>query len=106
MPIAPVAEHPEKHRFWSPIQQPGENGSEITIHLRKPSVTNWGYDTVLFGGASVNPSLLSTGRPHELLEIIEAAIRSGIPNATVFTHLEPIEDPVSFEDRGLERRRR
>jgi cation diffusion facilitator family transporter len=44
-------------------------------------------------------------RGHELLEEIEAEIRGCLLNVTVFTHLEPIEDPVSFEDRELERRR-
>jgi cation diffusion facilitator family transporter len=45
-------------------------------------------------------------RGHELLEDIEESIRARIANVTVFTHLEPVEDPVSFEDHGLERRRR
>jgi cation diffusion facilitator family transporter len=44
-------------------------------------------------------------RGHELLEEIEEGLRGALANVTVFTHLEPIEDPVSFEDRGLERRR-
>lgn len=71
MPIEPVIEHPEKHRFWEPFQGEPDEGEEITVHLRKPSVINWGYDIVIFGSAAVNPSLLSTGRPHELLELIE-----------------------------------
>lgn len=71
MPIDPPKEHPNQHNFWKPIQKPKENGSEITVHLRKPSVTNWGYDTVIFGAGAVNPSMLSTGRPHELLDLIE-----------------------------------
>ena len=32
-------------------------------------------------------------------------VRAAIPNSTVFTHLEPLEDPVSFEDVRLERLR-
>lgn len=71
MPLQPVIEHPENHLFWKPIQQPKESGVEMTVHLRKPSVTNWGYDTVIFGSSAINPSLLSTGRPHELLDLIE-----------------------------------
>lgn len=71
MPVDPVIEHPEEHAFWNPIQTPEENGSEITLHLRKPNVMNWGYDVVIFGCAAVNPSILSTGRPHELLDLIE-----------------------------------
>lgn len=42
-------------------------------------------------------------RGHELLEEVEAAIRSAIPAVTVFTHLEPLEDPASWEDLGIER---
>jgi cation diffusion facilitator family transporter len=41
---------------------------------------------------------------HDLLEDIEERVRTVVPNSTVFTHLEPIEDPVSFEDTRLERK--
>ncbi len=42
-------------------------------------------------------------RGHDLLESIEEEIRAAIPNCTVFTHLEPIEDPISWEDTELKR---
>lgn len=42
-------------------------------------------------------------RGHDLLERIEERIRRSIPRCTVFTHLEPLEDPASFEDTRLER---
>lgn len=42
-------------------------------------------------------------RGHDLCEEIEAAVRSSLPQTTVFTHLEPREDPVSYEDRRLDR---
>lgn len=42
-------------------------------------------------------------RGHDLLEEIEERIRSAVPNSVVDTHLEPIEDPVSWEDTRLER---
>jgi cation diffusion facilitator family transporter len=42
-------------------------------------------------------------RGHDLLERIEDEIRAKVPLSTVFTHLEPIEDPLSFEDQRLER---
>jgi cation diffusion facilitator family transporter len=41
---------------------------------------------------------------HDLLEAIEHDIRRALPRATVFTHLEPLEDPVSYEDTALDRR--
>ena len=42
-------------------------------------------------------------RGHRLLEQIERDIRAAVPGLTVFTHLEPLEDPVSFEDTRLDR---
>lgn len=42
---------------------------------------------------------------HDLLERIEEEIRAVVPNSSVFTHLEPIEDPISFADAALERER-
>jgi cation diffusion facilitator family transporter len=42
-------------------------------------------------------------RGHDLLEAIEKEIRAAIPNSTVFTHLEPIEDPISWKDTELRR---
>lgn len=72
MPVDPVIEHPEHHKFWDPINTPKNNGEEITVSLRKPNVLNWGYDVPIFGAAAVNPSLLTTGRPDELIAFIEA----------------------------------
>ncbi len=42
-------------------------------------------------------------RGHDLLEQIEEQVRAAVPNSVVDTHLEPIEDPVSWEDTRLER---
>lgn len=42
-------------------------------------------------------------RGHDLLEAIEERIREAVPRSVVDTHLEPIEDPVSWADTRLER---
>jgi cation diffusion facilitator family transporter len=42
-------------------------------------------------------------RGHELLEGLEQEIRHSAPNVSVFTHLEPLEDPASWDDQGLDR---
>ena len=42
-------------------------------------------------------------RGHDLLESIERDVRAALPTTTTFTHLEPIEDPRSHEDIGLDR---
>ena len=49
------------------------------------------------------PGEWSVQRGHDLLERIEAEIRRAVPRLTVFTHLEPVEDPVAWHDTTLER---
>ena len=49
------------------------------------------------------PGALTVQRGHELLEEIEAQVRAAVPNVTVTTHLEPLEDPCSWEDLTLDR---
>ena len=42
-------------------------------------------------------------RGHELLDKIEADIRRVLPEAVVFTHLESLDDPASWDDETFER---
>jgi cation diffusion facilitator family transporter len=49
------------------------------------------------------PGGWSVQRGHDILEAIEAQVRELVPNATVFTHLEPVEDPRSWSDLELDR---
>jgi cation diffusion facilitator family transporter len=42
-------------------------------------------------------------RGHELLEHIEADVRACLPNVSVFTHLESLDDPASWDDQALDR---
>lgn len=49
------------------------------------------------------PDAWSVAQAHKLSEEIESRIRSMVPNAAVFTHIEPISDPASYEDQGLDR---
>jgi cation diffusion facilitator family transporter len=49
------------------------------------------------------PDAWSVAQAHRLSEEIEERIRSLVPNASIFTHIEPISDPSSYEDQGLDR---
>jgi divalent metal cation (Fe/Co/Zn/Cd) transporter len=49
------------------------------------------------------PGEWSVQQGHDTAENIEADLRELFETTTVFTHLEPIEDPVSFEDTELDR---
>ncbi len=48
------------------------------------------------------PGEWSVTRGHERVGEIENAIREALPETTVFTHLEPIEEPESWNDSGLD----
>jgi cation diffusion facilitator family transporter len=49
------------------------------------------------------PDEWSVAQAHRLSEQIEARIRSLVPNSGVFVHIEPISDPASYDDEGLDR---
>jgi cation diffusion facilitator family transporter len=49
------------------------------------------------------PGEWTVARGHDLVEKMEEELRSAVPRLTVLTHLEPVEDPVSWDDVDLER---
>jgi cation diffusion facilitator family transporter len=49
------------------------------------------------------PGRWTVQQGHDWAERIEADIRKALPHAHVTTHLEPLEDPVSMIDQGLDR---
>ena len=49
------------------------------------------------------PGKWTVQRGHRLLESIEADIRHLMPSVTVFTHLESLNDPASWDDTDLDR---
>jgi cation diffusion facilitator family transporter len=49
------------------------------------------------------PDAWTVSQAHRLSEEIESRMRAMVPNAAIFTHIEPISDPASYEDQGLDR---
>jgi cation diffusion facilitator family transporter len=49
------------------------------------------------------PGDWSVQQGHDVVEEIEARIRGVVPGTTVFTHLEPKDDPASYDDMRLDR---
>ena len=49
------------------------------------------------------PGEWTVQRGHDLVERVERDIRAALPGATVFTHLEPINDPAAWQDLTLDR---
>jgi len=49
------------------------------------------------------PDSWTVAKAHQLSEEIESRMRAMVPNALVETHIEPISDPASYNDEGLDR---
>jgi hypothetical protein len=49
------------------------------------------------------PGAWTVDRGHRLQEVVEREIRTTIPTVTVFTHLESLDDPSSWDDTELDR---
>lgn len=49
------------------------------------------------------PDTWSIQQAHAVAEQVEAAVRAAVPNSTVFTHLEPRNDPTALADIPLDR---
>jgi len=67
LPVEPTTVHEAGPAFWSVT---GGDDAHVEVELRKPDTTNWGYDVVIAGMAAVNPALLETGRPDELVDLV------------------------------------
>ncbi len=72
MPVEPTIEHEGQPGFWVETDRYDDR---VGVELHRPRVANWGYDLPIIGGAAVNPSILATGRPHELADLAVALHR-------------------------------
>nr|WP_216366800.1 glucosylglycerol hydrolase [Halovulum dunhuangense] len=65
LPVEPTTVYETGPDFWE--ETDGDGG--LTVSLTRPNTTNWGYDVVIAGMGTVNPCLLETGRPDELVDL-------------------------------------
>lgn len=66
MPVEPTTVYEAGPDFWTDLDK---GAGALAAELRRPDTTNWGYDVVIAGMAAVNPALLETGRPDELVDL-------------------------------------
>jgi hypothetical protein len=72
MPIEPPIEHEAGPLFWEMHDTDrSTEASSVKVTLRQHDIIDWGYDVMISGSTAVNPSVLSSKRPDELLELIE-----------------------------------
>lgn len=67
LPIEPTIEYEAGPRFWEELEDDPMTES-VEVALRRPDMTNWGYDILISGSAAVNPVLLQSDRPDELVD--------------------------------------
>lgn len=71
MPVEPTTVFETGPDFWAEEGiEDADEGGVVTVDLHRPNTTNWGYDVVIAGMAAVNPGILETGRPDELVDLI------------------------------------
>lgn len=69
LPIEPTIEYEAGPRFWEELED-DPISETVELQLRRPDMTNWGYDIVISGSAAVNPVLLRTDRPDEMVDFV------------------------------------
>ena len=69
LPVEPTTVYEAGPDFWTEDQV---DDGRVRATLTRPSTTNWGYDVVIAGMATVNPVLLETARPDELVDLAAA----------------------------------
>lgn len=71
MPIEPTIEYEDQRAFWQEAAA-DPLADTVTVRVGNPNMTNWGYDVVLCASPAVNPAVLGTHRPDELVDFIAA----------------------------------
>jgi hypothetical protein len=69
LPVEPTTVYEAGPEFWTEIEATDDR---IEVDIRRPDTTNWGYDIVIAGMAAVNPALLESDRPDELVDLAAA----------------------------------
>ena len=76
MPIEPIIEYEETEGFWhehntsSKTAYSDKTQIQYNVTLSRPDMSNWGYDIVISGSSAINPVLLGSRRPDELIDFI------------------------------------
>ncbi|KTG11217.1 hypothetical protein AUR64_04625 [Haloprofundus marisrubri] len=90
MPVEPLTENEDREPYFRPEDaeraesDESERSESVSVSAERPDMINWGYDIVVAGFSAVNPAILETGRPDELVEFIATLHNLPRPIRVVF----------------------
>lgn len=109
LPVEPTIEYESGPGFWdapdpAPLPASEDDWPEpeegpVTVTVRRPDMTNWGYDIVIHASSAVNPAILETGRPDELADL--AAALHGFPGQPIRLILDVVYGHADNQAVGL-----
>lgn len=70
MPIEPPIEHEDGRLFWNATADYDPTADTMTVTVHQHDIFDWGYDVMLSASPAVNPAILSSKRPDELVDFI------------------------------------
>ncbi|GAB6088747.1 glucosylglycerol hydrolase [Spirochaeta dissipatitropha] len=108
MPIEPIIEYEGGKGFWQEHDSNSDSNTDadrsvntvtVTVDLKRPDMSNWGYDIMTLGSPAVNPCLLESGRPDELLDFIETM--HGFPGGGIQVILDIVYGHADNQSQAL-----
>ena len=87
LPLEPTIEYETGSHFWQQDDD-APHDTETGVKLTRPSIINWGYDIVLSASSAINPVLLESGRPDELVDL--AATLHDFPGGGIMLILDVV----------------
>lgn len=67
MPVEPLIDYEGDAPFWI---EADPDAATTAVTVGRPDMIDWGYDIPICGSGTVTPTLLETGRPHELIDFV------------------------------------
>jgi len=99
MPVEPTIEYESGPDFWVEPDSFDPSDETVKVQLRQPDVTNWGYDIPITASSAVNPVILESKRPDELVDF--AATLHNFPTGPIQLIFDVVFGHVDNQAIGL-----
>lgn len=96
MPVEPLIDYEGDDPFW---MEDDPDADTTTVTVGRPDMIDWGYDIPICGSATVTPTLLEAGRPHELIDF--AATLHTLPTGPIRVIFDVVYGHADNQAKGL-----